>query len=127
MKPKARRSRKPDCQERTRVPSFLERSVTHAIDKHDREVVAVMDSLCNQQRLRREIENSAREILDARLSGFGWEEGDRKDVQADLLHLRYMRQRAEQVHGFLLKGIITCALTGFMGALWLGLKTAIGR
>jgi hypothetical protein len=75
MKPKARRSRKLDCQERTRVPSFLERSATDAIDKHDREVVAVMESLCNQQRLRREIENSVREILDARLSGFGWERG----------------------------------------------------
>ena len=81
----------------------------------------------SRKSLWQEVENSVRETIDEKLVGFGLEEGDRKELQADLRHLRSLRKRAEQVHGFILKGIITCALTCFMGAIGLGLKAAIGR
>jgi hypothetical protein len=68
-----------------------------------------------------------RQTLDARLSALGFEESDRKELQADLRHLRVLRRRDEQVDGFVLKAIITSVLTGFVGALWLTLRTAIGR
>jgi hypothetical protein len=104
MKSRARRSPKLDCQGRTSLICAL-----------------------NNNSFDGRSENSVRETVDAKLIGFGLEKGDGKELRADLRHMRSLRKRAEQVYGFILKGIITCALTCFMGAAWIGLKAAIGR
>ena len=122
MKSNARGKRQLVQQKGTRPPR-LKKPTNERTDKRGREMAA--EIFRHQRLLRHSIANSVRETLDARIIGFGLEEG--KELQEDLRHLRFLRKRAEQVHGFLLKGIITCALTCFIGAAWIGLKTAIGH
>jgi hypothetical protein len=86
-----------------------------------------LSRLVGARRLREEIENVSRHTVDTRLIAFGLEDADRKDLQEDLRHLRGLRKRAEQVHSFILKAVITGVLTGGMGAAWLGLKSILGR
>ena len=96
-----------------------------AADRRPNELVAEPTS--GQRELLKEIESSMGRIVDARLIAFGLEESDRKELVADLRHLRAVRKRAEQVHSFILRAVITGVLTGVLGAVWLGLRSAIGR
>jgi len=92
-------------------------------DAAERHFKAVED----QRAFREEIRSLTRETIETRLIAFGLEESDRGDLQADLRHLRWLRKRAEQVQGFVRRAAITGLLTGVVGLVWLGLKSAMGR
>ncbi len=61
------------------------------------------------------------------LTSFGMNEDDRKELQADFSHLRRWRKSVEQAQGYGLKAIITVLVGGFLGALWMGIKAAVGK
>ncbi len=61
------------------------------------------------------------------LTSFGIEEEDRQELRADFQHLRRWRKSAEAAQGYTFKAVITVIATGFVGAVWLGIKTALGK
>lgn len=61
------------------------------------------------------------------LTSFGIEEEDRVELRADFQHLRRWRKSVEQAQSYTFKAIITIIVTGFLGALWLGVKTMLGK
>jgi hypothetical protein len=61
------------------------------------------------------------------LTSFGIEEEDRKELRADFVHLRKWRKSVEQAQSYTFKAVITVIATGFVGAVWLGIKTALGK
>lgn len=61
------------------------------------------------------------------LTAFGMDENDRVEIRADLIHLRQWRKSTEAVKR---AGWVTMAgivVSGALGALWLGFKTALGK
>jgi hypothetical protein len=61
------------------------------------------------------------------LTSFGIEEEDRLELRADFQHLRRWRKSVEQAQSYTFKAVITVIATGFLGALWLGVKTMLGK
>jgi hypothetical protein len=61
------------------------------------------------------------------LTSFGIEESDRIEVKADFSHLRRWRKSVEQAQSYTLKTVVTIIATGIVGAIWLGIKTAMGK
>lgn len=61
------------------------------------------------------------------LTSFGIEEEDRIELKADFAHLRRWRKSVEQAQTYTLKAVVTIIATGVLGALWLGIKTAMGK
>lgn len=61
------------------------------------------------------------------LTSFGIEEDDRIELRRDFQHLRKFRKSYEQVERLGWGAIVTVIVTGFAGAIWLGIKTALGR
>jgi len=52
---------------------------------------------------------------------------DRIELRADFQHLRRWRQIAEQAQKYALKALVTVIVTGFVGAVWLGIRAALGK
>ena len=48
-------------------------------------------------------------------------------LRADFQHLRRWRKSVEQAQSYTFKAVITIIVTGFVGAVWLGLKVMLGR
>lgn len=61
------------------------------------------------------------------LTSFGIEEEDRRELQADMRHLRKWRQSVETVEKTGLIAAVTVIVGGILGALWLGAKVLIGK
>lgn len=61
------------------------------------------------------------------LTSFGIEEEDRKEIRADFVHLRKWRKSVEQAQGYTFKIVVTAIISGFIGAMWLGFKTMLGK
>lgn len=61
------------------------------------------------------------------LTSFGIEEEDRKEVRADFQHLRKWRQSVEQAQSYTFKAVITIIASGVVGAIWMGIKIAMGK
>jgi len=61
------------------------------------------------------------------LTSFGIEEDDRKELQADFIHLRKWRKSVEQAQSLTFKTIVGVIVTGAIGAFWLGFKTILGK
>ena len=51
----------------------------------------------------------------------------RIEVRADFQHLRRWRRSVEQAQSYTFKAVITVIVTGFVGAVWLGIKATLGR
>jgi hypothetical protein len=51
----------------------------------------------------------------------------RNELRADLQHLRRCRKGVEQAHSYVFKALITVIVTGFVVAVWLGIKTTLGK
>jgi len=49
------------------------------------------------------------------------------ELRADLQHLRRWRSSVEQVQSYTFKAVITVIVTGFVGAIWLGVKVMLGK
>ena len=61
------------------------------------------------------------------LTSFGIDEEDRKELKADFVHLRKWRLSVEQAQSYTFKAVITVIATGFVGAVWMGIKAALGK
>jgi hypothetical protein len=61
------------------------------------------------------------------LTSFGIEEEDRVELRADFIHLRKWRKSVEQAQSLTFKTIVGVIVTGALGALWLGVKTLLGK
>jgi len=61
------------------------------------------------------------------LSSFGIEDEDRRELRADLQHLRRWRRSVEQAQSYTFKAVISVIATGFVGAVWLGIKATLGK
>jgi hypothetical protein len=95
----------------------------------DEDVKAIVtETLTEQQRLQREeIDGIVFKAVATTLMSFGIEEGDRRELQADLQHLRRWRKSVEQAQGFTFKAVIAVIVTGLVGAIWLGVKAMLAR
>ncbi|CAN7428297.1 hypothetical protein LJR220_003847 [Bradyrhizobium sp. LjRoot220] len=51
----------------------------------------------------------------------------RIELRADLQHLRRWRRSVEQAQSYTFKAVITVIVTGFVGAVWLGIKATLGK
>lgn len=61
------------------------------------------------------------------LKSFGIDEDERLEIRADFNHLRRWRKSVEQAQSYTFKAVITVIATGFVGAVWMGIKTALGK
>lgn len=88
----------------------------------------VVETLAEQQRLRQEeIDVVAQKAVATTLTSFGIEEDDRRELRADFQHLRRWRRSVEQAQSYTFKAVITVIVTGFVGAVWLGIKATLGK
>ena len=51
----------------------------------------------------------------------------RIELRADFQHLRRWRRSVEQAQSYTFKAVITVIVTGFVGAVWLGIKATLGK
>ena len=88
----------------------------------------VLETLAEQQRLRAdEIDAVVHRAVATTLTSFGIEEEDRRELRADFQHLRRWRRSVEQAQSYTFKAVITVIVTGFVGAVWLGVKVTLGK
>jgi hypothetical protein len=88
----------------------------------------VAETLAEQQRLQySSIDIAVQRAVASILTSFGMEEEDRKELRADLQHLRRWRKSVEQAQNYSLKAVISVIVTGLVGAAWLGLKVMLGK
>jgi hypothetical protein len=74
-----------------------------------------------------EIEAIVSKAVIATLSRFGIEEDDHKEFRADMIHVRRWRKSVEQTQTYTFKAIVTVLVSGFIGVVWLGFKTMLGK
>jgi hypothetical protein len=95
-------------------------------DEDIRAIVA--ETLAEQQRLHHsDIDAVILRTIATILTSFGIEEADRRELQADFQHLRRWRKSVEQAQSYTFKAVITIIVTGFVGAVWLGIKAMLGK
>lgn len=88
----------------------------------------VAETLAEQHKLQQEsIDAIVLKAVASVLASLGIEDDDRKELRADFLHLRRWRKSVEQAQNYTFKAVITVVATGLMGAIWLGVKVALGK
>jgi ABC-type transporter Mla maintaining outer membrane lipid asymmetry permease subunit MlaE len=88
----------------------------------------VMETLAEQQRIHHgDIDAVVVRAIATILTSFGIEEEDRRELRADFQHLRRWRRSVEQAQSYTFKAVITVIVTGFVGAVWLGIKGMLGK
>jgi len=95
----------------------------------DDEVRAIIaETLAEQHRIQQEsIDAIVLKAVASVLASFGIEDDDRRELRADLQHLRRWRKSVEQAQSYTFKAVITVLATGLMGAVWLGVKVVLGK
>jgi hypothetical protein len=100
--------------------------MTATRDDHIRAVVA--ETMAEQQRLHHEdIDAVVLKAVAAILTSFGVEDDDRRELRADLRHLRRWRKSVEQAQNYTFKAVITIVVTGFVGVVGLGIKALLSK
>lgn len=88
----------------------------------------VAETLAEQHRPQRdEIDAVVLRAIATILTSFGIEEEDRKELRADFQHLRRWRKSVEQAQSYTFKAVITIIVSGFVGAVWLGVKVMLSK
>jgi hypothetical protein len=88
----------------------------------------VLETLAEQQRLHRdEVDAIVLKAVATTLMSFGFDDDDRRELLADLQHLRRWRRSVEQVQSYTFKAVVTVIVTGIVGAVWLGVKVMLGK
>jgi type I site-specific restriction-modification system R (restriction) subunit len=59
------------------------------------------------------------------LTSFGVEEDDRVELRKDFEHMRRWRKSMEQAQSLTFRIVVTTLVTGFLGAVWLGIKAVL--
>ena len=93
------------------------------------EVKDVVHQVLSEQRAKNaeELDTVALRTIATILTSFGMDEDDRKELRADFQHLRKWRKSTEQAQAFGMKAMITVIVTGLLGAIWMGIKVALGK
>jgi hypothetical protein len=96
---------------------------------HDEDTRAiVVEAPTEQQDLHRaNIDAIVLRSIATTLATFGIEEEDRRELRADFQHLRRWRRSVEQAQSYTFKAVITVIVSGLVGAIWLGIKIALGK
>lgn len=96
---------------------------------HETEVRAVVaEVLAEQKRLHEgSIDDVVLKTVVTLMTSFGFEEEDRKELRADFIHLRRWRKSVDQAQSYSFKIIVTAIVGGFVGAVWMGFKTLLGK
>ena len=95
-------------------------------DEDIRAIVA--EAVTEQQKLyRANVDAIVLRSIATALATFGIEEEDRRELRADFQHLRRWRRSVEQAQSYTFKAVITVIVTGLVGAIWLGIKVALGK
>ena len=88
----------------------------------------VIETLAEQQRFHRDdVDAIVLRAVATTLTSFGIEEDDRRELRADLQHLRRWRKSVEQAESYTFKAVVTVIVTGLLGAVWLGVKVVLGK
>jgi hypothetical protein len=88
----------------------------------------VSEVLAEQKRLHNDqVDEVVLKTIATILTSFGIEEEDRVELRADFIHLRKWRKSVEQAQGYGFKVIVTAIVGGFVGAVWMGFKTMLGK
>jgi hypothetical protein len=88
----------------------------------------VAETLAEQQKTGRDdIDAMVLKVVATTLASFGIDEDDRKELRSDFQHLRRWRRGIEQAQSYAFKAIITVMVTGFVVAVWLGIKATLGK
>ena len=88
----------------------------------------VVETLAEQQRFHRDdVDAIVLRAVATTLTSFGIEEDDRRELRADLQHLRRWRKSVEQAQSYTFKAVVTVIATGLVGAVWLGVKVVLGK
>ncbi len=87
----------------------------------------VREVLAEQRHNEPDLDKVAMKTIATLLTSFGIEEDDRLELRADFLHLRKWRKSVEQTQTFAFKAAVTVIVTGILGALWMGIKVALGK
>lgn len=88
----------------------------------------VLETLAEQQKLHwSEVDDIVSRAVATTLASFGIDEDDRKELRADLQHLRRWRRSVEQAQSYTFKAVITVIFTGLLGAVWLGVRVLLGK
>ena len=88
----------------------------------------VVETLAEQQRIGRDdIDAMVLKAVATTLTSFGMDEDDRKELRADFQHLRRWRRGVEQVQSYMFRAVITVMVTGFVVAVWLGIKATLDK
>jgi hypothetical protein len=95
----------------------------------DEEIRAIVtETLAEQQRLHHDdLDAVVFRAIATILTSFGIEDEDRKELRADLQHLRRWRRSVEQAQSYTFKAVITVIVAGLVGAVWLGIKVTLGK
>ncbi|MET4277655.1 MULTISPECIES: hypothetical protein [unclassified Bradyrhizobium] len=95
----------------------------------DDEIRAIVaETLAEQHRLQQaNIDAIVLRTVASVLASFGIEDDDRKELRADLQHLRRWRTSVEQAQSYTLKAVITVIATGLMGVVGLSVKVVLGK
>nr|WP_027551028.1 hypothetical protein [Bradyrhizobium sp. Cp5.3] len=87
----------------------------------------VTETLAEQQKLQESVDAIVLKAVVSVLAAFGIEDDDRKEVRADLQHLRRWRKGIEQAQSYTFKAVITVIVTGVAGAVLLGIKVMLSK
>jgi hypothetical protein len=93
------------------------------------DIRTVVHEVLAEQKLltKKDADNVAIKTIATILTSFGIDEHDRIELKADFSHLRRWRKSVEQAQSYTFKAVITIIVTGFMGAVWLGIKVMLGK
>lgn len=97
------------------------------MQEHDvRAVVAA--TIAEQQRLHKDtIDDVVLKTVVNLLTSFGFEEDERKELKKDFIHLRKWRKSVEGAETLTFKVIVGTLVSGFLAAVWVGIKYALGK
>jgi hypothetical protein len=88
----------------------------------------VAEVLAEQQRLHNDdIDTVVLKTIATILTSFGIEDEDRKELQADFRHLRKWRKSVESAQSLTFKVVVGTLVSGFLAAVWMGVKVMLGK
>jgi polyhydroxyalkanoate synthesis regulator phasin len=93
------------------------------------EIKEVVRDVLNEQKLatQPDLDKVVLKTIATLLTSFGIEEDDRKEDRSDFEHLRKWRKSVEAAQSLSFKIVLTTIVTGFLGALWLGIQTIMHK
>jgi hypothetical protein len=84
--------------------------------------------LAEQKRLHKDdIDDVVKRTIATMLTSFGMDENDRVELRRDFAHLRCWHKSVEQAQSYTFKILVTAIIGGLVGAVWLGIKTTLGK